>query len=119
MTSEARIFKALAHDSRLRILSLLAQRTLCVCHLEAALGLPQVAVSRHLSVLRAAGLVESHREGLWVHYRLAQPHTELQEWLVPWLRSRFRTDKTLREDLARMRECIQMPLEEVVALVRG
>lgn len=119
MTREARIFKALSHDSRLRILSLLAQRTLCVCHLEAALDLPQVAVSRHLSVLRAVGLVDSHREGLWVHYRLAQPETELQKLLVTWLRSRIRTDETLREDLARMRECVQMPLEEVVARVRG
>jgi len=118
MTVEARLFRALSHDTRLRILWLLAQRTLCVCHLEAALGLPQVAVSRHLSVLRAAGLVESRRDGLWVHYQLAQPETELQKLLATWLRSRFRIDKSLREDLARMRECVQMPLEEVAALVR-
>lgn len=115
----ARIFKALGHETRLRILTLLAARPLCVCHLEAALQLPQVSVSRHLSVLRACGLVESQREGLWVHYRLGEPRTELEKLLFDWLRSRLRSDKSLREDLARMRECVQMPLEEVVALVRG
>ena len=116
---EARIFKALAHETRLRILTLLAARSLCVCHLEAALQLPQVSISRHLSVLRAVGLVESRRDGLWVHYRLPEPRTELEKLLFDWLRSRLRSDKALREDLARMRECVQMPLEEVVALVRG
>lgn len=116
---EVRILKALAHETRLRILTLLAARQLCVCHLEVALGLSQVAVSRHLSVLRAAGLVESQRQGLWVHYRLADPKTELEELIFSWLRSRLRSDKSLREDLARMRECVQMPLEQVVALVRN
>jgi len=116
---EARIFKALAHESRLRILTLLAARQLCVCHLEAALGLPQVAVSRHLSVLRAAGLVESRRQGLWVEYRLPEPQSRLEEVVFDWLRSRLRSDRSLREDLSRMRECVEMPLEEVVAMVRG
>jgi ArsR family transcriptional regulator len=116
---DALIFKALAHDTRLRILTLLAARRLCVCHLEAALGLPQVTVSRHLSVLRAVGLVESHREGLWVHYRLAQPRSELEDMLFHWLRSRLRSDKSLRADVARMRECVQMPLEEVAGMVRA
>lgn len=115
---DALVFKALAHDTRLRILTLLAARRLCVCHLEAALGLPQVTVSRHLSVLRAAGLVESHREGLWVHYRLAEPRTELEAMVFGWVRSRLRSDRSLREDIARMRECVQMPLGAVAEMVR-
>lgn len=117
MPPDSRIFKALAHDVRLRIMSLLSQRRLCVCHLEAALALSQVAVSRHLGVLRAAGLVESQREGLWVHYRLAKPQSELERVLFAWLRSRARADERLREDLKRMRECVQMPLVEVAELV--
>lgn len=116
--SEVRLFKALAHETRLRIMTLLAVRPLCVCHLEAALELPQVAVSRHLSVLRAVGLVECRREGLWVHYQLPQPRTDLERILFNWLRSRVRADKSLREDIVRMRECAELPLEEVVALVR-
>lgn len=96
----------------------LATRSLCVCHLEAALQLSQVSVSRHLSVLRSCGLVESHRHGLWVHYRLAEPKTELKKLLFDWLRLRLRSDKSLREDVGRMQECARMPLEEVVAMVR-
>lgn len=113
----AKVFKALGHETRLRIMTLLAARPLCVCHLEAALQLSQVAVSRHLTVLRAAGLVESRRDGLWVHYRLVQARTPLQELLFDWLRLRARSDKSLREDVARMRECVEMPLEEVAAMV--
>ena len=116
---EVRVFKALAHETRLRILTLLVARQLCVCQLEVALGLPQVAVSRHLSVLRASGLVESRREGLWVHYRLAEPRNKQEKMISDWLRLRLRSDKWLRRDLARMRECVQKPLEEVVAMVRG
>ncbi len=112
-----RIFKALGHETRLRIMTLLAARPLCVCQLEAALELSQVAVSRHLTVLRAAGLVESKRDGLWVHYRLAPAKTPLQDFLFDWLRSRLRSDKSLRKDVARMRECVEMPLEEVAAMV--
>lgn len=113
----ARIFKALGHETRLRTMTLLTARPLCVCHLEAALGLSQVAVSRHLAVLRAAGLVESKRDGLWVHYRLVQARTPLQALLFDWLRSRLRSDKAMRQDVARMRECVEMPLEEVAAMV--
>jgi ArsR family transcriptional regulator len=116
---EVRVLKALAHESRLRILTLLVARQLCVCHLEAALDLPQVRVSQHLSILRVAGLVESRRQGLWVHYRLAEPRNKLEKMISNWLRSRLRSDKSLRRDLARMRECVQKPLEEVVAMVRG
>ena len=119
MIREVRIFKALAHETRLDILTLLAARQLCVCHLEAALGLSQVAVSRHLSVLRSAGLVDSRREGLWVHYRLAEPRNRLEESVLDWLRFRLRSDKSLREELKRMRNCVEMPLEEVAAMVRG
>jgi DNA-binding transcriptional ArsR family regulator len=114
-----RTFKALGHETRLRIVTLLASRSLCVCHFEAALQLSQVTVSRHLSVLRAAGLVESQRDGLWVHYRLADPKNEFEKMLFDWLKSRARTDKSLREDLSRMRECVQMPLQDVVELVRN
>lgn len=115
---DVRLLKALGHEVRLRIMSLLAQRRLCVCHLEAALGLSQVTVSRHLAVLRAAGLVESQREGRWVHYRLPDPQTDLEKLLFAWLQSRICSDESLLDDLSRLRECVAMPLEEVAAMVR-
>ena len=65
------LFKALADPTRLRILGLLQAGEICVCDIHGSLGLPQPAVSRHLAYLRKSGLVNSRKDGLWVHYRLA------------------------------------------------
>jgi ArsR family transcriptional regulator len=66
------VFAALADPTRLRILSLLADEEICVCHIHASLDVPQPTASRHLAYLRNAGLVEARREGVWMHYRLAK-----------------------------------------------
>ncbi len=68
----SRLFKALGDETRLRIVALLSHGELCVCHLEEALGLSQPNVSRHLGILRSAGVVEDRREGNWVYYRLLE-----------------------------------------------
>lgn len=66
-------FDALADATRRRILALLVdQGELCVCELSTALGLIQPKVSRHLGVLRDAGVVLSRRDGTWMFYRLAE-----------------------------------------------
>jgi ArsR family transcriptional regulator len=64
------LFKALADATRLRILGLLLAGEVCVCDIHESLKIPQSKASRHLAYLRRAGLVETRREGLWVHYRL-------------------------------------------------
>ena len=68
----AEMYGALADATRLRILGVLADGEVCVCHIHEALRLPQPTVSRHLAHLRRAGLVKTRREGLWIHYRLAE-----------------------------------------------
>ncbi len=65
------LFKALADTTRLRILGLLLTGEVCVCHIHESLRIPQPKASRHLAYLRNAGLVEARRDGLWMHYRLA------------------------------------------------
>jgi ArsR family transcriptional regulator len=65
------VFKALADRTRLRIIGLLVNGEVCVCHIHDSLGIPQPMASRHLAYLRRAGLVSTRKEGLWVHYRLA------------------------------------------------
>ena len=67
-----RLFKALADATRLRILGLLLTGEVCVCHIHESLKIPQPKASRHLAYLRRAGLVETRRDGLWVHYRMAR-----------------------------------------------
>ena len=68
---QAKIFQALAHPVRLRILDLLAQDEACVCHLTTALGKRQPYVSQQLGTLREAGLVTDRKDGLMVYYRLS------------------------------------------------
>jgi ArsR family transcriptional regulator len=66
------LFKALADETRLRILGLLLTGEVCVCHIHESLRISQPKASRHLAYLRRAGLVDTRRDGLWVHYRLAE-----------------------------------------------
>jgi ArsR family transcriptional regulator len=76
------LLKAFADPVRLRLVNLLSGGEVCVCHLHEALGLPQPTVSRHLAYLRKRGIVATRKDGLWVHYRLARPGTELHRALV-------------------------------------
>ncbi|MEO7157215.1 MAG: metalloregulator ArsR/SmtB family transcription factor [Vicinamibacterales bacterium] len=66
------VYAALADPTRLRILSLLRDDEICVCHIHASLDVPQPTASRHLAYLRKSGLVQARREGIWMHYRLAR-----------------------------------------------
>ena len=66
------LFKALADKTRLRILALLGNNEVCVCHIHDSLALPQPTVSRHLAYLRKSGLVAARRDGVWMHYRLSR-----------------------------------------------
>ena len=65
------VFRALADQTRLRILGLLLTGEVCVCHIHDSLRISQPKASRHLAYLRQSGLVATRREGLWVHYRMA------------------------------------------------
>jgi ArsR family transcriptional regulator len=71
INSMERLFQALGDATRLRILGLLLTGEVCVCDIHDSLGISQPKASRHLAYLRKSGLVETRREGLWVHYRLA------------------------------------------------
>ena len=64
------VYAALADPTRLRILSLLGEDEICVCHIHASLDVPQPTASRHLAYLRRAGLVEARREGQFLHCQL-------------------------------------------------
>jgi ArsR family transcriptional regulator len=83
LDDSTRLLKAFADPVRLRLLNLLTgDAEVCVCHLHEALGLPQPTVPRHLAYLRKYGLVVGRKEGLWVHYRLAKPETDLHRTLI-------------------------------------
>lgn len=80
-------FTALADPSRRRILDLLRERPRLVGELSAELGLSQPGTSKHLRVLREAGLVEVQVDAQRRRYALrAEPLTELDSWLAPYRR---------------------------------
>lgn len=70
---KSKIFKALADEIRLRILSLLGTREMCVCEVMIALDLTQPTASHHLRILENVGLVKDRKEGRWVFYSLSDP----------------------------------------------
>ena len=76
------LFKAMADQTRLRILALLAGGEVCVCDIHETLGIPQPRASRHLAYLRRTGLVLDRKEGLWVYYRLADPDDPVLQTLL-------------------------------------
>jgi len=70
---KARVLKAMAHPSRLLIIEALAKGEKCVCDLQALVGSDLSTVSKHLSLMEAAGLLANRKEGLYVYYRLRVP----------------------------------------------
>ena len=69
--TQAALFSTLSSESRVRIMQLLSNDTLCVGALSRATGISAGAVSQHLRILHSAGLVEPERRGYYIHYRLA------------------------------------------------
>jgi ArsR family transcriptional regulator len=69
---QASLLKAIADPTRIAMLAALqkAEQPICICDFTGALGLSQPTISHHIAKLRAAGLVESERSGIWVYYRL-------------------------------------------------
>lgn len=91
------LFLALADKTRLRLLNLMRRDEICVCFFTEVLGESQPKISRHLAYLRNAGVVESRREGKWMHYRIVEPENDnaariLQDTLA-WLASQGEMQK--------------------------
>jgi ArsR family transcriptional regulator len=99
-----RLFRALGDETRLRIVALLSNGELCVCHLEKALDLNQSNASRQLSILKAAGIVDSRREGTWVYYSIVAQEHELVAAALEVLTKSFSAKRALRSDLVKLRK---------------
>ena len=99
------LFKALSDLTRLRILHLLSLapgRTLCVCEVVDSLELPQYNISRHLRILKQAGLLRESKEGRWVSYTLETAHDAFTKYLYQAVQAM--SHDCLREDEQRLQE---------------
>ncbi|MDQ5977993.1 MAG: ArsR family transcriptional regulator, arsenate/arsenite/antimonite-responsive transcriptional [Verrucomicrobiota bacterium] len=103
------IYECLCDVTRLRLLHVLGQGPLCVCHFQAVLDEPQVKISKHLAYLRERGLVTGEREGKWMIYALpAKPSPELRANLA-CLQDCARENPVFRRDLARLKKLAPQP----------
>jgi ArsR family transcriptional regulator len=71
MKDYIKVMKAVSDPNRVKLLKILQTRVMCVCEIQALLGIAQPTVSKHLKVLEEAGLVTFTKDGLWVNYQLA------------------------------------------------
>jgi DNA-binding transcriptional ArsR family regulator len=101
------IYRSFSDFSRLRILHLLMQQPVCVCHFQKVIGLPQVNVSQHLAYLRKAGLVEFNRVQTWKIYQIVFPRPRELEVNLKALAECARLDSVFKRDLARLREILK------------
>lgn len=109
MKKVANIFKALSDETRLRVIKLLQERELCVCELMQVLNMSQPRISRHLSVLKNAGLVDDRREGKWVHYSL-RDGTENDEVnaIVKTLSKMANNNSLIKEDKKNLKKAVRL-----------
>ncbi len=104
LKSTARITKALADPQRLRILMMLRPGERCACQIVEALALAPSTVSKHLSLLDAAGLVAARKQGRWIYYRLAEgPAAEPFRLILAWLHDRLKNDPSVRQDARKLK----------------
>jgi ArsR family transcriptional regulator len=107
------LFKALADATRLRILGLLLTGEVCVCDIHESLEIPQPKASRHLAYLRQAGLVDTRRDGLWIHYRLAKLADPVLTVIVDAIRHALTHTETVQRDAERLQKrtgcCVPKP----------
>lgn len=99
------IFKALSEESRLRILALLMEREMCVCEIEACLSLTQSNASRHLTILKKCGLLESYKVAQWAYYRIDEDFKKNNIELWMYLQNRLKEILTYQLDCDEYKKC--------------
>jgi ArsR family transcriptional regulator, arsenate/arsenite/antimonite-responsive transcriptional repressor len=104
------VTRALADENRVRILVALQDGELCVCQLIALLGIAPSTVSKHLSILRQARLVEVRKAGRWLHYRLADrdaPRTV--RGALRWVRESLAGEENTARDARKLKSILKLP----------
>ena len=114
------ITKALADETRIRILAALENQELCVCQITELLQLAPSTISKHLFLLKQAGFVESRKDKRWIYYRLADKDSPriVQEWLKLLLASTVR-EKSCMEDKKTLKAILKIDVEEICCKQRA
>ena len=103
MTTLTTITHALSDINRVRLLVACMNKERCVCQLVELIDLSNASISKHLGVLKQAGLLESRKEGRWVHYQTPVEPNEIIESALCFVRSNTGEDELLRSDQKRLK----------------
>jgi len=103
------VTKALADEQRVRMLLALRRQELCVCQLVELVGLATSTVSKHMSILKQARLVESRKEGRWMYYRLpCDDAPEMVRQAMTWVFEHLGNDPRILRDEQKLEEICQV-----------
>ncbi len=105
MKDLVKVFKILSDESRLRMLMLLTIEELCVCQIMGVLGISQPLVSRNISILSNAGLLDERREGKLIFYSIKKNLPETKDKLIKLLKKELKDDSIFKEDMESLVEC--------------
>jgi ArsR family transcriptional regulator len=106
------IAKALSDENRVRIVAMLDGRELCVCQVVELLELAPSTVSKHLSILKQARLIDGRKDGRWMYYRLADDDApRAAHDALRWTLQTLKGDKRLRDDAKRLKQILAMDPE--------
>jgi DNA-binding transcriptional ArsR family regulator len=103
------IAKALSDENRVRIVGMLDGRELCVCQVIELLALAPSTVSKHLSILKQARLIDGRKDGRWMYYRLADDDApRAAHDALRWTLQTLKGDKRIRDDATRLKQILAM-----------
>jgi DNA-binding transcriptional ArsR family regulator len=108
------ITKALSDENRLRALYALRSGELCLCQIVELLGLAPSTVSKHMSILRQARLIEGRKEGRWICYRLMDSEKPIEvQKAITWICGTLAKTQRIREDGKRLKKILRIDREEL------
>jgi ArsR family transcriptional regulator, arsenate/arsenite/antimonite-responsive transcriptional repressor len=113
------ITRALSDENRVRILAILMQSELCLCQIIEMLQLSAATVSKHMSILLMAGLVDIRKEGRWHYYRLAEEPTREATGAIGFLAKALADAPRVKKDAARLKRVLKMDKEALCIHYRG
>jgi ArsR family transcriptional regulator, arsenate/arsenite/antimonite-responsive transcriptional repressor len=109
-----RITKALADENRVRVLVALRDGELCACQITELFGLAPSTMSKHLSLLYQAGLVESRKEGRWIYFRLPNGEAGPEvKGALRWILKAVEKEPRIGEDAERLKRILKVDPSEL------
>ena len=113
------ITKALSSETRVRILLMLGQSELCLCQIIELLQLSAATVSKHISILIQAGLVDTRKEGRWHYYRLSEKPEREVEAALEFLDKALANSRAVKKDKAKVKKVLKMDKEVLCRHYKG